>query len=211
MLRIARNLWPALALLSAPMVSADEIINDDLIVQGSACFGTACEDGEDFQFDTLKLKAPEPRLLIQDTSAGAFPTHDWALGSRGDGSGVNSYFYLEDAVAGVPVLSLYRDGSITLGATAAREAGAISVGSPGNERRIAHVADATVDHDAVNQRQFEAFKTATLATIDDQTAAMTASLTTLSERINALNTRANELAARLQALEESRPAIVYRP
>jgi hypothetical protein len=42
------------ALYSAPTF-ADQVIPDDLIVQGSTCVGTDCVDGEAFGFNTLIL------------------------------------------------------------------------------------------------------------------------------------------------------------
>jgi hypothetical protein len=41
---------------------ADQVIPDDLIVQGSTCIGLDCANNESFGFDTLRLKANNTRL-----------------------------------------------------------------------------------------------------------------------------------------------------
>jgi hypothetical protein len=51
--------------------AADEVIFDDLIVQGSQCVGLGCEEGVDFQFDTLRLSSDNPLIRFQDTSSSA--------------------------------------------------------------------------------------------------------------------------------------------
>ena len=51
---------------------ADEVIPDDLIVQGSNCVGVDCVNGEVFNFNTLKLKENNVRVRFQDTSGSSF-------------------------------------------------------------------------------------------------------------------------------------------
>src|SRR5207302_1637829 len=59
-------------------VALDQVIADDLIVQGSECLGLDCVVNESFGFDTLRLKENNTRIKFQDTSTSAgFPTHDW--------------------------------------------------------------------------------------------------------------------------------------
>ena len=59
---------------------ADFVIADDLIVQGSACVGLDCVNGEAFSFDTIRLKENNTRIKFDDTSTGAgFPNNDWQL------------------------------------------------------------------------------------------------------------------------------------
>ena len=54
---------------------ADQVILDDLIVDGSACIGFDCVNGESFGFDTLRLKENNLRIKFQDTSSSAsFPS-----------------------------------------------------------------------------------------------------------------------------------------
>lgn len=55
----------------------DFVIADDLIVQGSACVGLDCVDGEVFGFDTIRMKENNTRLQYDDTSTTAgFPTNN---------------------------------------------------------------------------------------------------------------------------------------
>ncbi len=73
------GLFGLAAVLAAP-ASADQQILDDLIVDGSACIGQDCVNGESFGFDTLRLKENNLRIKAQDTSNSAsFPTQDWEL------------------------------------------------------------------------------------------------------------------------------------
>ncbi len=84
---------------SAP-VPADQVIADDLIVQGAACVGLDCVNNEAFGFDTLRLKANNTRILFMDTSASAgFPNHNWQLTANDSASGGAEKFSIEDITA----------------------------------------------------------------------------------------------------------------
>ena len=66
----------------------DQVILDDLIVDGSACIGFDCVNGESFGFDTLRLKENNLRIKFQDTSASAsFPSNDWQLTANDSANG----------------------------------------------------------------------------------------------------------------------------
>ena len=55
----------------------DQVILDDLIVDGSVCAGFDCVNGESFGFDTLRLKENNLRIKFQDTSTSpSFPSND---------------------------------------------------------------------------------------------------------------------------------------
>ena len=92
----------SLAWLSAPAMShADNVILDDLIVDGSACVGMDCVNGESFGFDTLRLKENNLRIHFNDTSNSAsFPSNDWRIVINGSNNGDPSYFAIEDSTAG---------------------------------------------------------------------------------------------------------------
>jgi len=93
--------------LAARGASADQVVPDDLIVQGSACVGLACVDGEAFSFDTIRMKGTVLRLQFTDTSAGSFPTTDWQITVNDDDAvGVGSYFSIEDLDAGTAPFTL---------------------------------------------------------------------------------------------------------
>lgn len=79
----------------------DQLILDDLIVDGSLCVGFDCINGESFGFDTLRLKENNLRIHFQDTSSSAgFPSNDWRIIINDSNSGGASYFAVEDSDAG---------------------------------------------------------------------------------------------------------------
>jgi len=153
----AMSVFPVVLSLSA---TADEVILDDLIVagngeSGSLCVGPSCVEGEVFEFDTVKLKSPTPSIRFVDTSStAAFPSQDWIMGVV-DVSSDTSILYVKDAEADTNVLQLSSSasGGVALGAGAALEDNAISVGDTNAERRIVHVADGVNPTDAVNVGQ----------------------------------------------------------
>ncbi len=66
----------------------DFVIADDLIVQGSACVGIDCVDGENFGFDTIRVKENNVRIQFDDTSTSAgFPNNNWQIRANDSGSG----------------------------------------------------------------------------------------------------------------------------
>jgi hypothetical protein len=85
-----------LSLFSMP----DQVIADDLIVQGSACIGLDCVNNESFGFDTIRLKENNTRIKFDDTSTSAgFPNHDWQLTANDSASGGLNKFSIEDITA----------------------------------------------------------------------------------------------------------------
>lgn len=67
---------------------ADQVIPDDLIVQGSLCVGLDCVNGEVFNFATIRLKENNTRIDFTDTSASAgFATNDWRIQANDSNSG----------------------------------------------------------------------------------------------------------------------------
>lgn len=74
----------------------DQVIPDDLIVQGSLCVGFDCVNNESFGFDTIRLKENNTRIKFEDTSVGSFPTNDWQLTANDSASGGASKFSIED-------------------------------------------------------------------------------------------------------------------
>lgn len=148
---------------------ADQVVLDDLIVEGSQCVGDACTDTEDFGFDTLRLKADDPRISFIDTSnTAAFPTNDWLMGITSESLLDAPYFYLIDQTSQQSVLKISAgdNSSVALGAGSELVDGAISVGAEGAERRITHVAEGTADSDAVTKEQMDAAVNAINARID---------------------------------------------
>lgn len=75
----------------------DQVIPDDLIVQGSICAGLDCVDGEVFGFDTVRLKENNTRLQFDDTSVSAgFATNNWQIRANAQGSGGGSFLAFVD-------------------------------------------------------------------------------------------------------------------
>jgi Chaperone of endosialidase len=85
-----------LSLYSMP----DQVIADDLIVQGSACIGLDCVNNESFGFDTIRLKENNTRIKFDDTStASGFPNHNWQLTANDSASGGANKFSIEEITA----------------------------------------------------------------------------------------------------------------
>ena len=89
----------ALALAPTTLATADTVIPDDLIVQGSACIGLDCVNNEPFGFDTIRLKENNTRIHFQDTSTGSFPNHNWQLTANDSASGGLNKFSIENLTA----------------------------------------------------------------------------------------------------------------
>jgi len=88
------------ALFTAHFANADQVIADDLIVQGSNCVGTDCINNENFGFATLRLKENNTRIEFDDTSAsGSFPANDWMIVANDSASGGSSYLGFQDETA----------------------------------------------------------------------------------------------------------------
>ena len=104
---------------------ADQVILDDLIVDGSACIGFDCVNGESFGFDTLRLKENNLRIRAVDTSSTAsFPSNDWQITFNDSSNGGANKFSIDDIdggrtpftiEAGAPTNSLYVDDGGRLG------------------------------------------------------------------------------------------------
>jgi hypothetical protein len=108
-----------------PAIAEDDVIADDLIVQGSACVGLDCVSGESFGFDTIRLKENNTRIKFDDTSASTgFPANDWQLTANDSASGGANKFSIEDVTgskvpftvtAGAPTNSMFVDSTGRLG------------------------------------------------------------------------------------------------
>ena len=111
-------------LLGTGSVRADQVIPDDLIVQGSLCVGFDCVNGESFGVSTIRLKENNTRIEFMDTSVGAFPANDWMITANDQGSGGASYLAFDDitgakqpfrVTAGAPTASLFVDSTGRVG------------------------------------------------------------------------------------------------
>ena len=103
----------------------DQVILDDLIVDGSACIGFDCVNSESFGFDTIRIKENNLRIRAMDTSSTAsFPTNDWQITFNDSSNGGQNKFSIDDIdggrtpftiEAGAPSHSLYVDDGGRLG------------------------------------------------------------------------------------------------
>jgi hypothetical protein len=112
------------------IISKDQVVPDDLIVDGKGCIGLGCASNEAFGAEALRLKQAVVRLRFEDTSSQAgFPARDWQLSANDAASGGADRFFLEDLTAattpltvrgGAPNNSLYVDaqGKVGLGTAA---------------------------------------------------------------------------------------------
>ena len=84
-----------------PGQNRDQVILDDLIVDGSACIGQDCVNGESFGFDTLRLKENNLRIKFQDTSStSSFPSNDWQITANDSTNGGANKLSIDDIDGG---------------------------------------------------------------------------------------------------------------
>jgi hypothetical protein len=107
-----------------PRTARDQVIPDDLIVQGSECVGLDCVNNEAFGFSTIILKENNLRIKFFDTSTGTFPSNDWTLEANSSANGGTNHFAIVDddggrvpfkIIAGAPTNSLFVKGTGDIG------------------------------------------------------------------------------------------------
>src|SRR5690606_30999212 len=106
-------------------LAKDVVHADDVIVDGSLCVGFDCVNGENFGFDTIRLKENNLRVKFDDTSnSGSFPFVDWQLTANDSANGGANKFSIDDITnsktpftveANAPTNSLYVDDGGRLG------------------------------------------------------------------------------------------------
>jgi Chaperone of endosialidase len=106
----------------------DDVIPDDLIVQGSICSGVDCINNENFGFDTIRLKENNTRIQFDDTSTSAgFPTNNWQIRANSSASGgANFLAFLDQGATGNS-----ETGTIVFEVDAGAPANALKVASNG--------------------------------------------------------------------------------
>lgn len=107
----------------------DQVIPDDLIVQGSACVGLDCVNNENFGFDTIRVKENNTRIQFDDTSSTAgFATNNWQIRANDSASGGASFL-----------------GFVDQGATGTSDTGtlvfAVEAGAPANSLRVSSIGN----------------------------------------------------------------------
>ncbi|GEM_PF-265786 len=106
----------------------DQVIPDDLIIQGSTCGGLDCVNNETFNFDTIRLKENNTRISFNDTSVAPFPTNDWTIRANSSASGGASFLAFVDRGASE---SGDETGTIVFEVDAGAPANALKVSSTG--------------------------------------------------------------------------------
>ena len=107
----------------------DFVIADDLIVQGSACVGLDCVDGENFGFDTIRVKENNTRIQYDDTSTSAgFATNNWQIRANSSASGGGSFLAFVDQGS----TGNSETGTLVFEVDAGAPANALRVSSGGN-------------------------------------------------------------------------------
>lgn len=96
--------------LMAGSASADQVILDDLIVDGSICAGMDCVNGEAFGFDTIRMKENNLRITAQDTSStSSFPSTDWRLVFNESSNGGANKFAVQNVTANKVPFQIFGD------------------------------------------------------------------------------------------------------
>src|SRR5215213_10593559 len=104
----------------------DQVIADDLIVQGSICAGLDCVNNENFGFDTIRVKENNTRIQFDDTSTSAgFATNNWQIRANDQGSGAASFLGILDQGA----TGNSETGTLVFAVEAGASANSIRVGS----------------------------------------------------------------------------------
>ena len=107
----------------------DQVIPDDLIVQGSICAGLDCVNNENFGFDTIRMKENNTRLQFDDTSTSAgFATNNWQIRANNSASGGASFLAFVDQGA----TGNSETGTIVFEVDAGAPANSLKVSSIGN-------------------------------------------------------------------------------
>jgi hypothetical protein len=111
----------------SPMLMPDQVIPDDLIVQGSACVGFDCVNNEVFGFDTIRLKENNTRIQFDDTSASGFPANNWQIRANSSlGGGENFLGFVDQGATGNS-----ESGTVVLQVNAGAPANSVKVESTG--------------------------------------------------------------------------------
>lgn len=99
--------YQPLAMDRTKMAEDDQVFIDDVIVDGSICVGQDCVNGENFGFDTQRIKENNLRIHFDDTSSSAsFPSNDWRIAINDSSNGGANYFAIQDATAGTTPMTI---------------------------------------------------------------------------------------------------------
>ena len=83
-------------LLASTFAAADQVVSDNLIIQGGACVGFDCSNGEGFVDDNLRLKENNLRIRFDDTSLqNGVLGESWNISANDSANGGEAYIDIE--------------------------------------------------------------------------------------------------------------------
>ena len=100
-----------LSLCVLTLASADQVRNDNQIVQGGLCVGMDCVNGEVFNEDTLKLKENNLRIRFIDLTAADALGKSWIIEMNDSANEGDSYFDVRVKSVERDVISVFSDGT----------------------------------------------------------------------------------------------------
>jgi hypothetical protein len=105
--------WMAsvLGLCALTLASADQVLNDNQIVQGGFCVGQDCVNGEVFNEDTLKLKENNLRIRFIDLTAADALGKSWIIETNDSANEGDSYFDVRVKSVERDVINAFSDGT----------------------------------------------------------------------------------------------------
>ncbi|MDA1054427.1 MAG: hypothetical protein O3C40_28640 [Planctomycetota bacterium] len=117
--------------LLIPTAAADIVHLEDVIIDGSACIGFDCVNGEVFGLYTIIIKENNLRISAVDTSTGGYPTQDWSLIFNDHCAGCLNKFSIEATTGlnGPTPFTIEAGGSATNHALYVDDAGRIGFGT----------------------------------------------------------------------------------
>lgn len=161
---------------------ADQVVADDLIVQGNLCVGFDCLNGESFTGSAIKVKENNTRIRFYDQGMADPEASSWAIVANDAAQGAVNDFKIATGVehAYVPALRFGDGGNqgVALGQGSTLIAGAVTVGNESLPRRLAHVAEGLSETALLIKRQMNV-----LGDMPQQAAALNAQLDQLEAEL----------------------------
>lgn len=95
-MRSASKFIAICGLLASATTAADQVVSDNLIIQGRTCAGFDCVNGEGFTDDTLRIKENNLRIRFDDTSLqNDVLGESWNISANDSANGGDAYLDIE--------------------------------------------------------------------------------------------------------------------